>query len=191
MSRAPLFALLVALAVAATIAPVAAAAPRDRSEDQADAAAGTALLPKAPSPPRSAAPQSPIPTWTARSPASRRRTITRGGCRSWTKIDGSIDGPEFCAPLPSALVRRGWLCAAATARFRIGGRGWQRRAHPGGIPARRPAAAQRVPSWRRRRPPACPLRFGRRRSRRPAQPTGVHGMPAADFFAATPTGTAA
>ena len=47
MSRAPLFALLLALALAATIAPVAGwAAPRDHGEDQADAAPQALLLPK-------------------------------------------------------------------------------------------------------------------------------------------------
>ena len=47
MSRAPLFALLVALALAATVGPVAGwAAPRDHSEDQADAAPQALLLPK-------------------------------------------------------------------------------------------------------------------------------------------------
>jgi hypothetical protein len=47
MSRAPLFALLLALALAATIGPVAGwAAPRDHGEDQADAAPQALLLPK-------------------------------------------------------------------------------------------------------------------------------------------------
>ena len=190
MSRASRPVLLVALALGVAVGPAAGWATRGTTvRTRPMQRHRCCFCPKAQSRPRSVVPQSPIPTWMARSPTSRLRATMRPGLRSWTKI---VTGPSTgwssyrrCR----SLVVRGRLCSRDP-RFRIGRRGRQRRAHPGRIPARRSAAARRVPGWRRRCSPAGPLWSRGRRSRRPAEPARSSWMPVAGTSsAAMPTGT--
>ena len=177
MSRAPLFALLLALALAATIAPVAGwAAPRDHSEDQADAAPQALLLPKSAiaAAVRRTAVADPdldgeVTSIEAAQYYERRLSLLD------ENRDGSIDRPEFVR----AVAVRSLYAVDGFAQPRplafesvdVDGNG-----------VLTPEEFLRADLLRRsasmsggsRRPPACPLRFGRRRSRRPAEPTGVH-----------------
>ena len=195
MSRAPRPVLLAALAFGVAVGPAAGwATPRYHGEDQADAAPQVLLLPKSTikAAVRRTAVADPDLDGEVTDVEAARYYETRFALLDENR-DGSLDGPEFVrAAAVRALYAVDGFAQPRPLAFEFGRRGWQRRAHPGGIPARRSAAAQRVHVWRRRRPPACPLRFRRRRSRRPAEPAGVHACrPPGLSSAATPTGTAA